>query len=102
MDVIARTRELEAAGRHIVHMEVGEPDFTTPEPIVEAGRQALSDGRTRYTESKGIPALRQAIAELYQRRHNLTIDPERIIVTPGASGALQLATAVLLLSLIHI
>lgn len=96
MDVIRRCRELESEGRSIIHMEVGEPDFATAEPIVEAGRRALAEGRTGYTESKGIRPLREAIAGYYRSRYRLDIDPQRIIVTPGASGALQLATQVLL------
>ena len=95
MDIIARTHALEAEGRSIIHMEVGEPDFATAAPIVEAGHRALSEGRTRYTASAGISELRQAIADFYRSRYQLALPPERILVTPGASGALQLATAVL-------
>ena len=96
MEVIARARKLEDAGRSIVHMEVGEPDFPTAAPIVAAGQQALADGRTRYTESRGILPLRQAIADHYQTRYGVHVPVERIVVTPGASGALLLACAVLL------
>ena len=95
MDIIARTHALEAQGRSIIHMEVGEPDFPTAEPIIEAGHRALSEGRTRYTASAGISELRQAISDFYHSQYQLTVPPERILVTPGASGALQLATAVL-------
>ena len=63
MELMARARQLEQAGRDIVHMEVGEPDFPSARPIVEAGRQALAEGRTGYTEAAGIPALRQAISD---------------------------------------
>jgi aspartate/methionine/tyrosine aminotransferase len=96
MDVIARTHELEAQGRSIIHMEVGEPDFTTAEPIIKAGQQALLAGRTRYTASAGISELREAISGFYRQRYGIDVPPQRILVTPGASGALQLATAVLL------
>ena len=95
MDLLARARQLEADGKTIVHMEIGEPDFPTPAPIIEAGRQALADEQTHYTPALGLPALRQKIAEYYQTDFQLKIDPCRIIVTPGASGALQLALAVL-------
>ncbi len=95
MELLARARELEAQGRSIVHMEVGEPDFTTPEPIIEAGRQALADGRTHYTPAMGLPMLRKAIAGHYQQ-YGLDIDPGRVVVTPGASGALQLLMSVLI------
>lgn len=95
MEVLARARELEAQGRDIVHMEVGEPDFVTAAPIVEAGRKALADGLTHYTEAVGMPVLREAIATHYQNQYGLDIDPRRIIVTPGASGALLLIAALL-------
>jgi len=95
MELLGRARALEAAGRDIVHMEVGEPDFSTPEPIIAAGRQALVDGLTHYTPSLGLPALREAIAGFYQQRYRVDIDPARIIITPGASGALQLLLGVL-------
>jgi len=95
MDLLARAGALEAEGRDIVHMEVGEPDFPTPEPIREAGRAALAAGRTHYTPAGGLPELRRAIAGLYRHRHGLDVTPERIVVTPGASGALQLIMGVL-------
>lgn len=95
MDLLARARELEAQGRAIFHLEIGEPDFETPEPIVEAGRAALRAGATRYTPALGLPALREAIAGFYAARHGLDISPSRIIVTPGGSGALQLVMGLL-------
>jgi aspartate/methionine/tyrosine aminotransferase len=95
MALLARARELEAAGRSIIHMEIGEPDFATPEPIRIAGAKAIEQGETFYTPAPGLPALRQAIAAFYRSRYGVAVAPERIIVTPGASGALLLATAVL-------
>lgn len=95
MALLARARQLEAEGRSIVHMEIGEPDFVTPAPIVEAGIQALQAGRTHYTPAAGLAALREAIAEDYRRRFNVAVAPGRILATPGASGALQLITALL-------
>ncbi|MFZ1386185.1 MAG: pyridoxal phosphate-dependent aminotransferase [Thiolinea sp.] len=95
MDILARARQLASSGRSIIHMEVGEPDFTTPAPIVEAGLQALKDGQTKYTPACGIPELREQIAEWYWQRFQIKVDPKRVIVTPGASGALQLALGVL-------
>ncbi|GMR18372.1 MAG: pyridoxal phosphate-dependent aminotransferase [Gammaproteobacteria bacterium] len=92
MDVLARARELEAAGKSIIHMEIGEPDFVTAEGIVQAGIEALQQGHTHYTPAQGLPALRQAIAASYQ---GLEIDSGRVVVTPGASGALQLIFAAL-------
>jgi len=95
MDLLARARALEAEGRDIVHMEVGEPDFPTPEPVVRAGQQALAGGHTHYTPAAGLPELRAAISGLYAERHGIEVAPERIVVTPGASGALQLIMGVL-------
>lgn len=92
MDILARARALEAAGRSIIHMEIGEPDFPTPEPIVAAGIDALRAGHTRYTPATGLPALRSAIAAHYAP---VNVTAERIVVTPGSSGALQLALAAL-------
>jgi aspartate/methionine/tyrosine aminotransferase len=96
MDILARAREYERAGRSIIHMEVGEPDFPTPGPIVEAAIRALRAGETHYTPALGLTALREAIAAHYREREGVEVAPERIVVTPGASGAMQLALAVLL------
>lgn len=91
MAILARARELEAQGRDIIHLEIGEPDFDTPEPIVAAGMAALQAGYTHYTPALGLPALREAIAGYYARRYQVSVDPRRVCVTPGASGALLLA-----------
>ena len=96
MELLARARELEAAGRSIVHMEIGEPDFGTPEPVAEAARAALTAGRTHYTPAGGLPQLREAIAGFYAERYGVSVAPERVVVTPGASGALLLALGTLL------
>jgi len=96
MDVLARARALERAGRSIVHMEIGEPDFATPAPVVEAGVRALRTGHTHYSPATGLPELRDAIAGFYRSREGIAVDPARIVVTPGASGALQLILGVLL------
>ena len=90
MALLARARELEAQGRDIVHMEIGEPDFVTPQPIIAAAQRALLDGRTHYTPALGLPELRAAIAGHYRTRYGLDILPQRIILTPGGSGALLL------------
>ncbi|MDQ2694022.1 MAG: pyridoxal phosphate-dependent aminotransferase [Pseudomonadota bacterium] len=95
MELLARAHALEAQGRSIIHMEVGEPDFPTAEPIVAAGRRALAEGRTRYTPAAGLAALRQAIADHYQAAEGVMVPVPRILVTPGASGALLVALAVL-------
>ena len=96
MRLLARARELEAQGRTIIHMEVGEPDFDTPDPITRAGRQALAEGHTHYTPATGLPELRRAIANYYQGRYGQRVASDRIVVTPGSSGALQLLVSVLL------
>ncbi|MEN8170739.1 MAG: pyridoxal phosphate-dependent aminotransferase [Pseudomonadota bacterium] len=96
MELLGRARELEAAGRSIVHMEIGEPDFTTPQPVIDAAQQALAAGKTHYTPALGLPELRQALSDFYRDRHGVDVSPQRIIVTPGASGALLLALGVLL------
>src|SRR5512138_3370551 len=86
MDVLSRAQALEAAGRHVVHMEIGEPDFTAPEPVVEAGMRALREGRTAYTATLGLPGLREAIAEHYRQRFGAAVAASRIAITSGASG----------------
>lgn len=96
MALLARAKELEAQGRRIIHMEIGEPDFVTPQPIIEAGIAALRSGQVYYTPSSGLPALREAIANWYSMSAGIQISPDRIIVTPGASGASLLAMAALL------
>ena len=95
MDLLARARQLEAEGRSVLHLEVGEPDFPTPQPIIDAGIRALRQLRTHYTPALGLPELRQSIADFYRQKFAVNIDARRIIVTPGASGALQLALSVL-------
>jgi len=96
MELLARARELEVQGRDIVHMEIGEPDFTTPAPVLEAGRKALEDGHTFYTPAVGLPQLREAIAGFYRQRYGVEVPASRIVITPGASGALLLALGTVL------
>jgi len=93
MDVLARAQALEAAGRRVIHMEIGEPDFTAPEAVVEAGVRALRAGHTAYTATLGLPALREAIATWITRQFGRSLDAARVAVTPGASGGLLLALA---------
>ena len=95
MAILAQAQALEAAGRDIIHLEIGEPDFATPAPIIEAGIAALRAGCTHYTNALGLPALREAIAGFYATRWQAAVDPARIVVTPGASGALLLALGLL-------
>jgi len=82
--VLAKAKELEARGREIIHLEIGEPDFDTPSNITEAAVQALRGGHTHYTPAAGIPPLRQAIAEYVSRTRGIQVSPDRVVVTPGA------------------
>ena len=95
MDMLARAKQLEADGHTIIHLEVGEPDFSTAQPIIDAGIESLQQLKTHYTPACGLPELRQAIATSYKNKFNLEINSNRIVITPGASGALQLALAAL-------
>ncbi len=95
MALLARARELEAQGRSIIHMEIGEPDFPTPEPVLRAGIRALEKGELFYTPTPGLPELRQAIAGYYRSRYGVEVPASRVIVTTGSSAALMLACAVL-------
>ena len=95
MNLLAIAKELEAQGKEIIHMEIGEPDFVTPAPVMRAAEAAIKQGQTHYTPAVGLPALRERIAEFYKSTFNRDISPEQIIITPGASGALLLALGVL-------
>ncbi len=95
VEVLTRAKQLEQQGRDIVHMAAGEPDFTTAEPIVRAAQQALAQGETQYSPAAGIPQLRQALSDYYRSDYGLEIAPERIMITPGASGALMLLAGLL-------
>jgi aspartate/methionine/tyrosine aminotransferase len=96
MELMAQAQALEAQGRDIVHMEVGEPDFPTPQPVIEAAQRFLAGGHVHYTNALGIAPLREAIAGFYATRYGLMVDPARIVVTAGASGALLLALGALI------
>jgi aspartate/methionine/tyrosine aminotransferase len=95
MELAKEAALLERAGRDIIHMGIGEPDFTAPEPVIEAATRALRSGVTQYTSALGIHPLRETIAGHYKHAYGLDIDPARIVVTAGASAALLLACAAL-------
>jgi aspartate/methionine/tyrosine aminotransferase len=96
MEILERAKDMEAQGRSVIHMEVGEPDSPTPPCIVEAAERALREGRTRYTSSLGLLELREAIAERYDDRYGVAVSPDRIVITSGSSPAMLLAfTAIL-------
>jgi len=96
MALLERAQQLAAQGHDVIHLEVGEPDFETPAPVLEAIAEATRERGTGYTPAAGLPALRQAIADDYRDRFAATVLPSQIVVTPGASGALQLALAALI------
>ncbi|MGA2468539.1 MAG: pyridoxal phosphate-dependent aminotransferase [Thermodesulfobacteriota bacterium] len=96
MDVLEKAQELERNGEHIIHLEVGEPDFDTPECINEACYRAICEGKTHYTHSLGLFELREAIAEEYLKKYKVEVSPEQILVASGTSPALLLLFAVLL------
>jgi aspartate/methionine/tyrosine aminotransferase len=95
MEVQTAARALEAGGRDVVHMEIGEPDFRTPAPVLEAARDALEFGDIYYTSALGLPKLREAIAHHYGEHYGVDVSPERVIVTAGSSAALLLVMALL-------
>lgn len=93
MEVQTAARALEAAGRDVVHMEIGEPDFPTPQPVLEAAQRAIARGDIYYTAALGLPALREAVARHYGERYGADVDPARVIITAGSSAALLLVMA---------
>ncbi len=95
MQVVARAAVLQAAGRPVIHMSIGEPDFTAPAPVVRALERAAQAGHTQYTSANGLPELRAAIARDYGANYGVDVDPARIVVTAGASAALSLACCAL-------
>jgi aspartate/methionine/tyrosine aminotransferase len=95
MDVLERAQALERSGEHIIHLEVGEPDFDTPACIRAAGERALAEGKTHYTHSLGLLELREAICNYYERRYRVRVSPEQIIVTSGTSPAMLLIVGAL-------
>jgi len=96
MEILERAQELEREGNDVVHLEVGEPDFDTPEPIKEACREALKEGKTHYTHSQGILELREAICELYYENYGVEVSPDQVLITSGTSPAMLLLFSALL------
>ncbi len=94
MELLRLAKQLEAQGKDIIHMEIGEPDFPTPPTIAEAGIKHIQTGEVKYTPAAGLPELRKKIADFYQQRYEVAVDEQRIFVTPGASGAFLLALGV--------
>jgi aspartate/methionine/tyrosine aminotransferase len=96
MEIQTLARQVEAQGRDVIHLEIGEPDFTTPRPVVEAAKRALDAKPMFYTSALGLAELRAAIAKFYRTRYHVDVDASRIVVTSGSSAALLLAFGVLL------
>ncbi|MDD2903747.1 MAG: pyridoxal phosphate-dependent aminotransferase [Syntrophales bacterium] len=96
MDILERAKELERAGEHIIHLEIGEPDFPTPRVVTDAARRALAAGETHYTHSQGLLELREVLCAHYQEKYGVKLSPEQFIVTSGTSPAMVLIFAGLL------
>lgn len=96
MRLLARARELEQQGQDVVHMEVGEPDFNTPSPVIAAAQAAIASGKMHYTAATGLPELQRRIALHYKQQYDVNLEPGRIVITPGSSGALLLSLACLI------
>lgn len=96
MDIVARAKELESQGRDIVRLEIGDPDFPTPDIITRAAEEAMAAGSTHYTQSLGLPDLRAAIHDHYRESYGVDVDPEDVVVTQGTSPAMLLLFGALL------
>ena len=96
MDILEKAQAMERRGENIIHLEIGEPDFDTPEVIKEAAHKALQSGKTNYTHSLGLLELRESISKHYINRYGVQVSPEQIIVTAGTSPGLLLVIATLL------
>jgi len=96
MDILEEALQMQQAGEDVIHMEVGEPDFAPPPAVTEALQKAAREGHTHYTHSLGVMALREAVAQWYHRTYGVTVSPQRVIITPGTSGAFPNIFAVLL------
>jgi aspartate aminotransferase len=96
LSVYARAKELEAQGRSIIHLELGEPDFHPGASVIESARRALAEGKDRYCPVAGVPALRAEIATYLHRTRNLTVSPGNVIIAPGCKTALFFAMMALL------
>ena len=94
MELLQRAKQLEAQGKNIIHMEVGEPDFSTPSAIIDEAVKHIQTGNVKYTAASGLLELKEKISEYYLKQYRVAIDPKRIFITPGASGAFLLALGV--------
>ncbi|MDW7681907.1 MAG: aminotransferase class I/II-fold pyridoxal phosphate-dependent enzyme, partial [bacterium] len=83
-EVLAKAKALEAKGKEVIHLEIGEPDFDTPQNIIDAAAKAMNEGKTHYGPAAGLPALREVLAKDMSQRRDMNITPDQIVVTPGA------------------
>lgn len=95
MAILDRAKALQAQGEDVIHLEVGEPDFVAPEVVADAGVLAIKEGKTGYTSATGLFELKSAISQYYASHYQVDVAPERIVVTPGASGALLLMASLM-------
>src|SRR5438874_1815670 len=96
LSVFARAKELEAEGRSIIHLELGEPDFHPGQSVIDSATRALNDGKDRYCNVAGLPALREELAAYLARTRSITVSPDNIVIAPGCKIALFLAMMALL------
>ena len=96
MDVLEKAHEMERQGIHVIHLEVGEPDFDTPQCIKDAACKALDNGHTHYTHSLGMIELREAISEHYLKTYGVSVDPDQIVISSGTSPAMFVMFSALL------
>ena len=95
MDILEKAKDMQRQGEDVIHLEVGEPDFPVPEKVAEAAKRSIEEGFNKYSQSMGIPELREAISEYYLKAYGVHVEPERIFVTPGSSPALLSAIRIL-------
>src|SRR5579863_5998687 len=95
-DVLVRARALEKQGKHVIHLEIGEPDFPTPAHIVEAGKRALDEGWTKYGPTPGLPELRETIAAYISRSRDIHVSAENVCVVPGGKPIMYFSMTALL------
>src|ERR1051326_8196674 len=95
-EVLVKARALEKQGKNVIHLEIGEPDFPTPKHVIEAGKQALDEGWTKYGPTQGLPELRESIASYISRTRNIKVGPQNVCVVPGGKPIMYFAIVALL------
>ena len=85
-EVLAKAKALEAKGKEVIHLEIGEPDFDTPQNVIDAAVKAMNDSQTHYSPAAGVPALREALAKDMSKRRNININSNQVVVTPGGKA----------------